>query len=313
MMSLPPDCRSGSDIQAVEGKRNVSRSSSRNRLWIQKMIRYLTLLFISLTLFQQPSQAAPASRLWEVWLASADTETVKPDHSYWQHFLTRHLTSGKNGVNLLDYAGALTELLKLKHYLSNLQAIPVSKLSRSQQRAYWINLYNAATVATILDHYPVRSIRDIDISPGLFADGPWDRKFLNIEGLELSLNDIEHRILRPIWKDNRLHYALNCASIGCPNLQFQAFTSVNSEELLESAASDYINHPRGANIQNGKLLVSSIYKWYQADFGNSEKGVIAHLKRYAKTSLLNQLKGINEIDDYQYDWSLNESKSAGKR
>lgn len=277
------------------------------------MTRHRALLFFLITLIQQPSHAAPESELWAVWLASANTETLQPDHSYWQQFLARRLTRSSDGINLLDYASALTEREELQRYLQNLQHIPVSKLSRPQQRAFWINLYNAATVATILDHYPVRSIRDIDTSPGLFADGPWDRKFLSIEGLELSLNDIEHRILRPIWQDNRLHYALNCASIGCPNLQSKAFTAANSEEMLESAASEYINHPRGAKIVDGTLLVSSIYKWYQTDFGNNEYGVIEHLKRYAKPTLRSQLEVIDKIERYDYDWSLNDRNIAEKR
>ena len=273
---------------------------------IDRVMRYLAFFLFLATFFQQPLQAAPESRLWPAWLESADTETLKPDHDYWQQFLARHLSSSSDGLNLLDYASAAKELQALNQYMVNLQAIPVSKLTRPQQLAFWINLYNAATVATILEHYPVQTIRDIDTSPGLFADGPWGDKILSIEGLELSLDDIEHRILRPIWKDNRLHYALNCASVGCPNLQPQAFTEANTEELLESAASDYINHPRGAKVLDGKLRVSSIYKWFQMDFENSENGVIAHLKRYAKPPLSNKLDGIDGIDDYAYDWSLND-------
>ena len=275
------------------------------------MIRHRALLFFLIMLIQQLSQAAPKAELWAVWLAVADTETLQPNHSYWQQFLARHLTRSSDGINLLDYSGALPERENLQRYLQELQRTPVAKLSRPQQLAFWINLYNAATVATILDHYPVRSIRDIDISPGLFADGPWDKKFLTIEGLELSLNDIEHRILRPIWQDNRLHYALNCASVGCPNLQPKAFTAANSEALLEAAAREYINHPRGAQVADRKLSVSSIYKWYQTDFGDNEIGVIQHLKRYAKTTLRSQLETIEEIEQYDYDWSLNERKIAG--
>lgn len=275
------------------------------------MMKRLSGIFLFLLiLFQQPSQAAPKPELWAVWLTVADTETLQPDHSYWQQFLDRRLTSGKDGVNLVDYAKASSERPELRRYLENLQAIPVSKLTRSQQRAFWINLYNAATVSIILDHYPVHSIRDIDISPGLFADGPWGRKLLSIEGLELSLDDIEHRILRPIWKDNRLHYALNCASIGCPNLQPQAFTAANSEKLLKTASIDYINHPRGAEIVNGELRASSIYKWFQSDFGNSENGVISHLRDYASPTLLTKLNGIAQIEAYNYDWSLNDTATS---
>lgn len=275
------------------------------------MARHLIHILIVLTAILQPTvKAAPKSELWDVWLAAAETETLQPDHSYWQRFLQRHLTSSGKGINLVDYSGALAERQQLDAYLGALQEVPVSRLTRPQQRAYWINLYNATTVATILRHYPVDSIRDIDISPGLFADGPWGQKLLHIEGFDLSLDDIEHRILRPIWKDNRLHYALNCASIGCPNLQSQAFTATNTEQLLEAAARAYINHPRGVKIANGKLQVSSIYNWFQEDFGNSELGVTAHLKRYAEAGLLQQLEAVDGIDRYEYDWSLNDLKPA---
>lgn len=278
------------------------------------MARHLIPVLLILTTLSQPAaQAAPKAELWEVWLAAAKSEIQQPDHSYWEHFLQRFLITGNNGINLLDYAGALSELVQLEAYIDALQAIPVSELTRPQQRAYWINLYNAATVVTILRHYPVHSIRDIDISPGLFSDGPWGSKFLHIEGLDVSLNDIEHRILRPIWRDNRLHYALNCASIGCPNLQPQPFTTANSEQLLEEAARNYINHPRGVTIADGELKVSSIYKWFQEDFGNSERDVIDHLSRYAAAELLNQLKAFKKIDRYEYDWSLNATDSSVKR
>ena len=135
---------------------------------------------------------------------------------------------------------------RLNSYVAGLTAIPISRYNRSEQRAYWINLYNALTVKLVLEHYPIGSIRDIDISPGLFADGPWKRKLVEVENEVLSLNDIEHRILRPIWRDPLIHYAVNCASVGCPNLLTMAFTAANTDDLLNAAALDYINSPRGA-------------------------------------------------------------------
>ena len=100
-----------------------------------------------------------------------------------------------------------------------LSGVAIGGYAPDEQRAFWINLYHALTVRVILSHYPVSGIREIDISPGLFARGPWDRKLIPVEGVELTLNDIEHRILRPIWRDPRVHYALNCASLGCPDLR----------------------------------------------------------------------------------------------
>jgi Protein of unknown function, DUF547 len=150
----------------------------------------------------------------------------------------------------------------LKSYLENLQSLQISQYNRAEQKAYWINLNNALTVEVVLSRYPVESIRDIGISPGLFSRGPWDAKLLTVEGEKLSLNDIEHRILRPIWRDARVHYAVNCASLGCPNLQPAAFTTDNTENLLERGAKEYVNHPRGVAVRNQKLRVSSIYVWF---------------------------------------------------
>ncbi len=192
-------------------------------------------------------------------------------------------------------------------YIAQLAATPISRLKRAEQRAYWINLYNALTVKVVLDHYPVESIRDIDISPGLFADGPWDKELIEVEGEALTLNDIEHRILRPIWRDPRVHYAVNCAAIDCPNLRSVAFTVGNAEMLLEAAARAYVNHPRGGRIEDGNLIVSSIYVWFQEDFGDNDAGVIAHLRRYAERDLAAKLSAVERIGSHDYDWSLNDA------
>ena len=120
-------------------------------------------------------------------------------------------------------------------------AVRVSGLGRDEQCAYWINLYNALTLEVVLDHYPVDSIRDIDISPGLFSQGPWGKKLITVEGEQVSLNDIEHRILRPIWRDPRIHYAINCASLGCPNLQPRPFTGRTLDHALDLAAMRFVD------------------------------------------------------------------------
>jgi hypothetical protein len=262
-------------------------------------------------LLLQSALAAPKARLWDVWQASAQRPGTAPDPAPWEAFLQRRVHAASDGINRVDYAGVTAgEHANLRAYLDQLQATRVSTLDKRQQKAYWINLYNAGTVWVILQHYPVTSIRDIDISPGLFSDGPWGKKLFTIEGRKVSLDDIEHRILRPIWRDNRLHYALNCASLGCPNLQRTAFTADNTEQLLEQAAREYINHPRGARVNNGALHVSSIYHWFEDDFGSSEQGVIRHLKRYAEPPLKRQLQGIDEIEDHDYDWSLNDLRHS---
>nr|CAK32602.1 hypothetical protein 17H9-28 [uncultured organism] len=268
------------------------------------------MFFFAALVFTLPSMtasAAPEAELWERWTAHNAASTATIDHSAWETFLKANLVRGRDGINRLAY-GRVTaaDRSALPRYLDALAAVPISRYTRDEQLAYWINLYNALTAKTVLDHYPVKSIRDIDISPGFFADGPWDRKLVKIEGEAVSLNDIEHRILRPIWRDPRIHYAVNCASIGCPNLQATAFTAANSDSLLEAAAREYVNSPRGTLIDGESLTVSKIYAWFQEDFGNSDRNVIKHLARYAKPDLAMALRRITEISGYQYDWSLND-------
>lgn len=267
-------------------------------------------LLIFLLTFTAPmlAGAAPQPDLWPRWQAFDANSTVTIDHSAWADFLGRYLvTSHPSGIYRVRYAAVTSEdKIALAGYLDKLQRTAVSALNRQEQRAYWINLYNALTLKTILDHYPVKSIRDIDISPGWFSNGPWDAKLLTIEGEKLSLNDIEHRILRPIWQDNRVHYAVNCASIGCPNLQAHAFTAENQEELLDQAARDYVNHPRGMRIEGGKAILSSIYDWFQVDFGGDEEGVRQHLLKYAGSDRAAYLETGKLTFFYTYDWSLNE-------
>jgi Protein of unknown function, DUF547 len=253
------------------------------------------------------AEGAPRAELWAKWQAHDDASTTTIDHSAWNRFLHSYVRLGSDGIARIPYASVTAaDRDRLGADLARLAAIPINAYNRREQFAYWVDLYNELTVKLVLDHYPVSSIRNIAISPGLFAVGPWGRKLIEVEGEALSLDDIEHRILRPIWRDPRIHYAVNCAALGCPNLQSSAFTAVNAETLLETAASDYVNHLRGAAVTGGKLRVSSIYIWYEADFGGSEAGVITHLQRYARPGLAAQLAGIDHISGDVYNWGLND-------
>ena len=255
-----------------------------------------------------PVYGAPAAKLWPRWQSHAPNSPAVVDHTDWDFILQRYVdTDHPSGINRFKYSSVSPEDRQtLRAYLRNLQDVAVSGLNRKEQKAYWINLYNALTVDVILDHYPVTSIRDIDISPGLFSNGPWDAKLLQIENEKVSLNDIEHRILRPIWQDNRIHYAVNCASLGCPNILPRAFTAQNLDMLLERAAREFINHPRGVSFARNRMQVSSIYFWFRQDFGDSENGIISHLEIYLAPENLQKLKSVQPKMSHQYDWDLNE-------
>ena len=251
---------------------------------------------------------APQAERWAFWDSRNPGSTEQIDHSAWNRFLGQYVRQGTDGINRVQYSRVNdTDRQQLQQYIASLEQLPVRSYSAAQQLAYWINLYNAVTIDVVLQHYPVSSIRDIDISPGFFSDGPWGKKLLTIEGQPVSLNDIEHRILRPLWQDPRLHYALNCASLGCPNLSTRAFTADTLDTMLDQAATAYINDPRGVSFENGKLYVSSIYNWFRGDFGDSDRAIIDHLQRYASALLKEKLSTSGSISGYRYNWSLNDA------
>jgi hypothetical protein len=250
--------------------------------------------------------AAPKAELWPRWQANDPQSSLRVDHSSWASFLNKYLIVGKPGaVTLVRYASVTAEDKEsLADYLAALGSVSATKLNHAEQKAFWINLYNALTVHTILDHYPLQSIRDI--SSGWFSAGPWDLKLVKVEGTELSLNDIEHRILRPIWKDSLVHYAVNCASLGCPNLQVEPFTAENTDRLLTKAAREFVNSPRGGSVSGTNLLLSSIYDWFQEDFGGTEASLLVHLEEFADPALTAKLKSHRGSISYDYNWDLNQ-------
>jgi hypothetical protein len=277
---------------------------------IRSYKRFLfAIVFACINLWMHPASAAPSPDLWPRWQAHSPESTQIIDHSLWDMLLKKYVvTNHPSGINRFRYAAvSAADRQSLKKYLEQLQTTSVSSLNQKEQKVFWVNLYNALTVQVILEHYPVKSIMDIGLSPGLFSRGPWNAKLLKIEDEEISLNDIEHRIIRPIYQDNRLHYALNCASLGCPNLQPTAYTTAKLEHLLVKGATDYINHPRGAKMVDGKLQVSSIYNWFQVDFGGTEKGVTRHLLQYLSqgNSLADTLRSYDRGLRYDYDWNVN--------
>jgi hypothetical protein len=254
--------------------------------------------------------AAQAQTPQDLIATAAATSAQPIDHAAWDRLLKTYVRPDADGLNRVDYAAFKRDgQAALKDYIAKLEAVDPATLPRPEQFALLANLYNAKTADIVLDHYPVKSIRDISLGGGLlgvFTGGPWKAKALKMKGVELSLDDIEHGMLRPVFKDPRVHYAVNCASVGCPNLGTEAFTGDQLDAQLDAAARAYVNHPRGADPKPDGLVASSIYDWYQQDFGGSEDGVIAHLKTYADPALAQKLEGTTSIADYAYDWSLND-------
>lgn len=249
------------------------------------------------------ASAAGASRSFEVWTRFDPESQIRVDHGPWAELLGKFVVARSDGLHVVAYEEVGPEdRARLEGYLADLQEVRVSTLARDEQMAYWMNLYNAATVRVILDHFPVESITEIHLDGG---QGPWDAELLRVEGRGLSLNDIENRILRPIWKDPRIHYGVNCASYGCPNLALEPFTAENLEDLLDRGAEEFVNHERAVRFEGEKLVVSSLYNWYVADFGDGLPGVLEHLTEFADEELAGRLDRFRGEVEYTYDWSLN--------
>jgi len=256
-----------------------------------------------------------AGSVTEKFSTYAKGSTLRVDHSVWGKLLQAHVKPDQSGLNRVDYAAfKANSHAALKAYVSALQSVDVKTLDRPEQFAFWANLYNAKTLDVVLDHYPVKSIKKISIGGSLLgflkksvgAGGPWKAKIMVVSDQKLSLDDIEHGILRPVFKDPRVHYSVNCASIGCPNLSVHAFTGANLEAELDAGARAYVNHPRGVSVLGGSIKVSSIYSWFQSDFGGNAAGVLAHVRKYANPRLRAELQGISSISKFEYDWNLND-------
>ncbi len=209
------------------------------------------------------------------------------------------------GYNRVDYRALKGNHRILKAYLAFLEQQSPSSFSTPGAYAFWINLYNAKTLDIVADHFPVSSIKKINLGGGgLFGSGPWSKKITAIEGSRLSLDDIEHDIIRVIFRDPMSHYALNCASYSCPNLAMEAYTAANLEALMWENAVAYVNHKRGIDADGENLTVSKIYRWYASDFGRTER-LKEHWSKFADSELQSDI-GAGRISGYVYDWTLND-------
>ncbi len=211
------------------------------------------------------------------------------DHSQWDQLLKKHVD--ENGF--VDYKGFQNDVLELDGYLRMLSKdAPTDVWSRKELLAYYINLYNAATVKLIVENYPVKSIKDIS--------RPWGKNRVAIADKMISLDEIEHGILRKM-NEPRIHFALNCASISCPKLLNEAFTAEKINAQLELVTKEFINSDKN-DISPSNAKISSLFDWYKKDFKvNGKVDVIAFINRYSKVKIDPNAK----ISYMKYDWNLN--------
>jgi len=224
-------------------------------------------------------------------------------HKTWDTLLQKYVKNGQ-----VNYKGFARDVKLLDGYLEKLDKTDVSSFSREEKLAFWINAYNAFTVKLILEHYPVKSIRKIS--------RPWSRRIWKAAGDTLSLDDIEHKILRKELKEPRIHFAIVCASIGCPNLQSFAFGGARVNEQLGRAAAEFFSSRKHFYFETGgdkvTIFISKIFSWFGEDFGDKKEQRVDFILRFLGKADAEKIKKASSVrmKYLRYNWDLNESNAG---
>jgi hypothetical protein len=225
-------------------------------------------------------------------VAGGDIEIVMLDHKVWNSILKKNV----NTTGRVNYKEMKVALPLIENYLKSLKEnAPKNEWSKNEKLAYWINLYNASTVYLIASNYPISSITKLN------GGKPWDKKFVKSGEKLYSLNQIENEIVRPQFKDPRIHAALNCAAISCPNLLNEAFTAAYLNNQMNKQCMVWANDISKNKLTENKVEVSQIFDWYATDF-NAGGGVVAFINKYATTKVSPKAK----VSFSEYNWALNE-------
>lgn len=252
-------------------------------------MKNIILLIISLLLFSAGKKKDTS--LKSRTKIEKSLQSKKSNHQQWNGLLKKHVDEHGN----VDYKKFKKDIPTLDEYLKNMSLHePSANWSKNEKLAYYINLYNAATVKLILDHYPIPSIKNIT--------NPWSKKRVTIGNKKWSLGDIEHKILRKM-DEPRIHFAINCASYSCPKLSNQAYTPDSMEIQLQEATLSFINDTTKNKISAEKIKLSKIFKWYTRDFTNNNS-----LLDYISTASKKNIPQNLEVTYLEYNWSLNENK-----
>ncbi len=239
---------------------------------------------------ESPSQESAQD---EAELSPVNDEETKEiqavSHQIWDGLLQKYVSSS-GVVNYAGIQGSESELDKYLNLIS--EQAPQENWSKNEKLAFWINAYNAYTVKLILDHYPLKSIRDIE--------KPWDTSFITIGGKSYSLNQIEHDVIRPTFKEPRIHFALVCAAKSCPPLLNRAYTADQLNSQLDKQTRSFLNNQTFNKISEGSLTVSSLFDWYKEDF-LIDGSVINFINPYVDPNI-NSDASISYMD---YNWDLN--------
>jgi hypothetical protein len=245
--------------------------------------------------------------------ACAAFAQTEPDYSAWTSILQKYYDPAKG----MDYAGLKAhDAATIQNLRQQLAKVNVSALNRKQQQAYWMNLYNINVIGTIVESYPVKSIRDI--STDLFKINVFKTDRVPYGNGKISLNDIENKQIREGFKDPRIHFAINCAAKSCPPLCTEAFVGDRLDSQLDDQARDFLNGPLGVRYgKKGDKLVMHVTKimsgglWFGKDFEQWGGGKAPFIRKYVpadKQKVIDDARGNIDFDYDDYNWELNDWK-----
>ena len=232
------------------------------------------------------------------------------EHQLFTDVLKKYVING-----LVDYEN-LTMDKQLDKYLEQLSNTNPDKLNKNQKLAYWINAYNAYTLQIIRDNYPIKSINELHTGGKIIAHiigkTVWDKEFITINNKKYSLNDIEHKILRKM-NEPRIHFAIVCASISCPEILTEAFEADRIEEQLYKATITFLTDKErnDFDLSKRRAYLSKIFDWFDDDFGRNDKEILMYVAQFLPDNIKTDItKNTNEwkISYKNYDWNLNEIK-----
>ncbi|MDO8367921.1 MAG: DUF547 domain-containing protein [Saprospiraceae bacterium] len=250
-----------------------------------------TLIFLLHNVAAQPAASADPTALLPTDVLTKAGPATPPaiNHSAFDSLLQKQVSdAGK-----VNYKGLRTDKATLDAYCRMLSENTVQESwTKAEKMAYWINTYNAFTLKLIVDNYPTKSILNFD------GGKTWDVRRIIIGDKKYSLNNIENDILRPQFKDPRIHFAINCAAKSCPPIWNHAYTAENLEDALEARTRDFVNNSKYNILSASRAQVSKIFDWYGSDFGDLKK----FLNQYSET----QLKSTATLAFNEYNWDLNE-------
>jgi hypothetical protein len=221
-------------------------------------------------------------------------------HELFNSLLSKYVS--KNGK--VNYQGFQKDSIIFLEYLNLLSNNPPSLegWNKQERLAYWLNAYNAFTIQLVLKNYPLKSIKDIGSAIQIpFINTPWDIKFIKIGDEKLDLNNIEHSILRKVFNEPRIHFAIVCASLSCPNLRNEAYTADKLEEQLAEQARKFINDSSKNILEKEQVKISKIFSWFKGDFTKNST-LIDFMNKFSKENISPKAK----VSYMDYDWSLNE-------